>query len=247
MVKNVYIVIPTYNEAGNIGPLLEQIHAISSSLRDYHTDILVADDSSPDGTAEIVRSSAQRLGNIHLLSGPKEGMGAAYSRAISAVINSCHIIITMDADFSHPSSMIPQFLDKIEEGYDVVIGSRYIEGGGTPDWSLTRQLISSSANVMARIIAGLYPVHDCTSSYRAIRASFLRKISPESLSTKGYAFTTTSLWEYIQKNAKICEIPLIFHDRTRGTTKLRLSDLIEYFFNCFRLRLKSFINNVADQ
>ncbi|MGC1121633.1 MAG: polyprenol monophosphomannose synthase [Candidatus Methanofastidiosia archaeon] len=238
MAKNVYIIIPTYNEAGNIALLLEQIHTISTSLQDYHIEILVADDSSPDGTAEIVRSSAQQLSNIHLLSGPKEGMGAAYTRAISAVINSCDIIITMDADFSHPPSMIPQFLDKIEEGYDVVIGSRYIEGGGTPDWSFTRQLISSSANVMARIIAGLYPVHDCTSSYRAIRASFLRKISPESLFTKGYAFTTTSLWEYIQKNARICEIPLVFHNRTRGTTKLQSSDIIEYFFNCFRLRLK---------
>lgn len=247
MVKNVYILIPTYNEAENIALLLKQIHTINTSLRDYHTDILVADDSSPDGTAEIVRSLAQRLSNIHLLSGPKEGMGAAYTRAISAVVNSCDIIITMDADFSHPPLMIPQLLDKIEEGYDVVIGSRYVEGGGAPDWPLTRQLISSFANVMARIIAGLYPVHDCTSSYRAIRTSLLKEISLDTLSAKGYAFATTSLWEYIQKNARICEIPLIFHNRTRGTTKLQPSDIIEYFFNCFKLRFESFVNNIANQ
>jgi dolichol-phosphate mannosyltransferase len=247
MVRNVYIIIPTYNEAENIALLLKQIHTMSTSLQGYHIEILVADDFSPDGTADIVQSSAQQLGNIHLLSGPKEGMGTAYTRAISTVVNSCDIIMTMDADFSHPPSMIPQFLDKIEKGYDVVIGSRYIEGGGTPDWSFTRQLISSSANVMARVIAGLYPVHDCTSSYRAIRTSLLKEISLESLSAKGYAFTITSLWQYIQKNARICEIPLIFHDRTRGTTKLKSSDMIEYFFKCFRLRFKSFINNVANQ
>ncbi|MBU6997382.1 MAG: polyprenol monophosphomannose synthase [Theionarchaea archaeon] len=247
MVKNVFIIIPTYNEAENVAPLLEQIHTLSTSLPEYHIDILVADDSSPDGTAELVLSLAQRFGNVHLLSGPKEGMGAAYIRAISAVANSCHVIITMDADLSHPPLMIPQFLEKIDEGYDVVIGSRYIEGGGTPGWSLTRQLISYFANAMARSIAGLYSVHDCTSSYRAIRTSLLRKISLESLSTKGYAFATASLWEYVHKNAKIYEIPLIFHDRTKGATKLQYSDMIEYFFNCFRLRLKSLTRNTTER
>ncbi|MBU7014154.1 MAG: polyprenol monophosphomannose synthase [Theionarchaea archaeon] len=243
MVRKVFIIIPTYNEAENVAPLLEQIRAISTSLGDYRIDILVADDSSPDGTADIVRSLAQGLTTVHLLSGPKEGMGAAYIRAISVVVHSCDIIITMDADLSHPPSMIPLFLDKVGEGYDVVIGSRYVEGGGTVDWPLTRQLTSFFANNMARVVAGLYSVHDCTSSYRAIRTSLLKKISLESLSTKGYAFAIASLWEYIQRDANICEIPFVFHNRTKGTTKLRLSDISEYFVNCFRLRFKSFVDN----
>jgi dolichol-phosphate mannosyltransferase len=200
--------------------------------------MVIADDSSPDGTATIVQSLIQELGNIHLLSGPREGMGAAYIRAFSAFLDSCDIIITMDADFSHPPHMIRQLLQKIDSGCDMVIGSRYITGGGTVNWPLQRRLTSTLANYMARYIAGLCSVKDCTSNYRAIRATHLASISFSPLDA-GYAFVTTVLWA-VHRKGVICEIPLLFHDRKKGKTKLRMKDFLSFFINCFRLRFLSF-------
>lgn len=235
----VCVVIPTYNEAENIISLLERLEAAFSNVSEHDIDIAVADDMSPDGTADIVSEMAKEFGNIHLLSGKREGMGAAYIRAFSQIMNSYDVIITMDADFSHPPEMIPDFLKRIDSGCDMVIGSRYIEGGGAPDWPLKRRLISSFANLFARTVAGLYTVHDCTSNYRSYRASVLKRIPLDRLSNKGYAFVTTILWEVSHQKGRICEIPLVFYDRKRGETKLGSSDIAEFFLNCFRLRLRS--------
>ena len=160
--KRACVIIPTYNEAENIGHLLEQLETAFKNVSGYSIHILVADDTSPDGTGDIVLKIAKKYGNIHLLSGEREGMGAAYIRAFSHILDSYDVIITMDADFSHPPGMIPGFLTKVDAGCDVVIGSRYIKGGAAPDWPLQRRLTSSFANVLARVVAGLYAVHDCT-------------------------------------------------------------------------------------
>ncbi|MGD2248090.1 MAG: polyprenol monophosphomannose synthase [Candidatus Methanofastidiosia archaeon] len=237
MTQRVCVVVPTYNEAENIKALIQNLETVATTLQNYTMDILVADDKSPDGTADIVKNMQTKYNNIHIVSGDKKGMGQAYIRAFSKVIDSYHIIITMDADFSHPPEMIPQFLEKIKK-CDIVIGSRYILGGSTPDWPVHRQLISKSANALARIVAGLSSVHDCTSNYRAIKTVILKKISFNRVSNKGYAFVTSTLWEYKNQNARICEIPLVFHDRKKGKTKLRLKDMIKFFFNCFRLRIR---------
>jgi dolichol-phosphate mannosyltransferase len=237
MTQCVCVIIPTYNEAENIAALIQNLETVAKSLQNYTLDIVIADDKSPDGTANIVKNMQIQYDNIHILSGEKKGMGAAYIRAFSHVIDSYHVIITMDADFSHPPEMIPQFLEKIKN-CDVVIGSRYIPRGGTPDWSVHRQIISKSGNALARIVAGLSSVHDCTSNYRAIKTNVLKKISFNKVSNKGYAFVTSTLWEYKNQNARICEIPLVFYDRKKGKTKLRLQDMIKFFFNCFRLRLR---------
>ncbi len=236
------VVIPTYNEAGNIRSLLERLEAVFENIPEYDMHIVVADDKSPDGTSAIVEEVAKSYGNVHLAVGDREGMGAAYVRAFKGMMEEYEVIFTMDADFSHPPEMVPEFLKKIEEGCDVVIGSRYVKGGGAPDWPVQRRLISSFANVMARVVAGLYSVHDCTSNYRAIRTSVLRNVPFERVSNKGYAFVTTTLWEYLRLKARVCEIPLIFYDRKKGETKLGSSDVIEFFFNCFRLRLRSLVD-----
>ncbi|MBU7010641.1 MAG: polyprenol monophosphomannose synthase [Theionarchaea archaeon] len=234
------VVIPTYNEAENIKPLLEELETAFENVSDYEMHIVVADDTSPDSTADIVEHMAKTYDNIHLLLGEKEGMGAAYIRAFSQVLDSYDVVITMDADFSHPPAMISDFLEKIDSGCDMVIGSRYIPGGGAPDWPVKRRLISSLANVFARTVAGVYTVHDCTSNYRAYRTSILRKVPLRRLSNKGYAFVTTCLWEMYHQKAQICEIPLVFYDRQKGETKLGSSDITEFFLNCFRLRMRSF-------
>jgi len=233
--------MPTYNEAENISPLLTSLETVCEGVSGYDIDIVVADDSSPDGTADIVSEIAERYGNIHLLLGEREGMGAAYVRAFSQVLDSYDVIITMDADFSHPPEMIPEFLEKIDSGCDIVIGSRYIKGGGAPDWPLKRWLISSFANLVARTVAGLYSVHDCTSNFRAYKTLALRKIPLQRLSSKGYAFVTTCLWEVYHQKARVCEIPIVFYDRKKGETKLRSRDIIEFLFNCFRLRFRSLL------
>ena len=233
------VVIPTYNEKENIGFLLEKLETAFKGVSGYTVDIVVADDNSPDGTGSIVSEAATKYGNIHLLPGEREGMGAAYIRAFSHILNSYDVIITMDADFSHPPEMIPDFLKTIDTGCDMVIGSRYIKGGGAPDWPLKRRLISSFANLFARTVAGLYNVHDCTSNYRAYRASILRKIPLHRLSNKGYAFVTTCLWEVSHQKGRVCEIPLVFYDRKKGETKLGSSDITEFLFNCFKLRWRS--------
>ena len=237
MKKRVCIVIPTYNEAGNMETLLESLESMFTEIP-YDMNIVVVDDLSPDGTALIVEGLCRKFGNITLMSGPRKGMGAAYIRAFTAVLSSCDIIITMDADLSHPPSMIPHFLKKIDSGCDMVIGSRYIPGGGTVNWPLKRRLISVLANLMARYVAGISSVRDCTSNYRAIKTSHLGSI-PFSRFDAGYAIVTTILWT-VYHTGNICEIPLFFHDRKQGKTKLRIKDLLFFFLNCFRLRFLSF-------
>jgi dolichol-phosphate mannosyltransferase len=236
MKERVSIIIPTYNEAGGIGSLLESLENEISTIP-WEITIVIADDHSPDGTAHIVQDLGKTYDNLMLLSGPREGMGAAYIRALSTVLDSCDIVITMDADLSHPPDMIPQLLQKMDTGCDMVIGSRYIPGGGTVNWPLWRRITSTLANCLARYIAGLSTVKDCTSNYRAIRTAHLASI-PFSPLDAGYAFVTTVLWA-VHRKGTICEIPLLFHDRKKGKTKLRMKDLLFFFINCFRLRFLS--------
>ncbi len=243
--KKACVVVPTYNEAENIRLLLESLETAFTRVSGYDMDIVVADDRSPDGTADIAAEVGKKYNNIHVIPGERKGMGAAYIRAFSGIIDSYDVFITMDADFSHPPEMIPELLTAIDAGCDVVIGSRYIAGGGAPDWPVQRQFISYTANAMARMVAGLYHIHDCTSNYRAIKTSVLKNVSFQHVSS-GYGFVTTTLWAYVQEKAHVCEIPLIFYDRTKGETKLRSTDIVGFFFNCFNLRLKS-LKNVLDR
>ena len=238
--RRVCVVIPTYNEARNIKLLLETLEAVLENISGYDTRIAVADDMSPDGTGSIVLEVAEKYRNIQLFSDEREGMGAALKKVFSHIADQYDIIVTMDADFSHPPEMIPQFLEKIESSCDMVVGSRYIEGGRTPDWPLKRKLISSLANILARTVGGLHSVHDCTSNYRAYKASIVRTILFHQVPGKGYAFVTTVLWEALHQEAHVCEIPLVFYDRAKGDTKLRFKDILEYLFNCFKLRWRSF-------
>jgi len=142
----------------------------------------------------------------------------------------------MDADFSHDPKDIPKFLKEIKNGYGFVIGSRYIPGGDTPDWGFDRKLISSGGNFFARVIAGLYKVKDCTSGYRAIRSSLIKKINLNNLKVKGYSFQMNLLYEAVKNKAKIKEVPIIFVDRHVGTSKIERKDVYEFFINSFKLR-----------
>ncbi|ODS40675.1 MAG: hypothetical protein A7315_02345 [Candidatus Altiarchaeales archaeon WOR_SM1_79] len=235
------IVLPTYNERENIEILIPKLEKEAEKIKNHIIEILIVDDNSPDNTAESVKKFQEKYDNVHLITGEKKGLGVAYLRGFNYAIENlkADVITTMDADLSHPPELLSEMMKAIDEGYDLVIGSRYVQGGDTPDWNFRRRFISRIGNSFARIVAGMYKIHDCTSGYRAIRASILKKINTKNLHTRGYAFISTLLYEMFYVGAKAKEIPLVFHDRKYGETKLKSKDMIEFFFNSFRLRFKS--------
>jgi dolichol-phosphate mannosyltransferase len=233
------IVLPTYNERDNIqaiiGALLKQLRAVP-----YESHILVVDDNSPDGTGTIVRTLAQHQSNLHLITGEKRGLGAAYIRGMNHALEvlSADVVVEMDADFSHDPADLPRLLKALDTPADFVIGSRYVSGGSIPSsWSWQRRLTSRLGNIVARYIAGLYHVRDCTAGYRAIRGAILRQIDFGTLRVKGYAFQIALLHRAVGLGARVEEIPVHFIERKLGTSKLGLSDIIEFLLNAWWIRL----------
>lgn len=205
-----------YNEAENIDPLLRAIRDIAPD-----TDIVVIDDNSPDGTGVLADQLACELGQISVIHRPdKDGLGSAYRAGFAEVLDGRYdVVITMDSDFSHAPERLPTFLQLVDDGADLVIGSRYVRGGGTTDWPIRRQLLSKWGNVYTRAILGVAP-YDCTSGYRAYRAASLAAIDPTSTSAEGYAFLTELLMRIARNGATVVETPIIFRDRVRGRSKM---------------------------
>jgi dolichol-phosphate mannosyltransferase len=237
----VVVVLPTYNEAENIGRL---IHALQAPFARTGHDcaILVVDDRSPDGTAGIVREAQRRHSNVHLLEGERRGLGAAYIRGMRHALRElkADVVFEMDADFSHDPDDVPRLLQALEGGADFVIGSRYVEGGSIPaEWAWQRRAISRWGNRFARHIAGLHGVRDCTAGFRAIRGNLLRDIDLEHLRVQGYAFQIALLYEARLQGARIVEVPVHFIDRSAGESKLGWRDLLEFGVNVWWLRLRS--------
>jgi dolichol-phosphate mannosyltransferase len=217
------VVLPTYNEAENIDPMLRAIREAAPS-----TDILVVDDNSPDGTGKMAEVLGDELGQIDVLHRPgKEGLGSAYREGFSRVLDgSYEVVVSMDADFSHDPRQIVDFIDQIERGADLVIGSRYVPGGGTTDWPVRRQLLSRWGNAYTRTILHV-PARDCTSGYRAYRAEVLAAIEPTSTSAEGYAFLTELVRRMARRGAVVVEVPIIFRDRTSGKSKMSGRIIVE--------------------
>lgn len=239
--KKIIIIVPTYNERENIGRLIDALQD-QFTIISHDMHILVVDDNSPDETADIVRKRQIIYPNIHLLMGPKKGLGAAYIRGIHYALNDlkADAVFEMDSDFSHKPEDVPRLIKSLNEGADFVIGSRYIDGGSVPkNWGLMRRMNSRFGNIVARHIAGLHKVHDCTAGFRAIRASFLRKINLENLRVQGYAFQVALLHEALSFEANIKEIPVDFIDRSQGESKLGLSDIVEFIINAWWIRFRS--------
>jgi len=237
---NIVIIIPTYQEKENIGPLI-------SSLQDYLKNIsqdnyiLVVDDNSPDGTADVVRYLMKKWSNVFLLVGAKNGLGAAYIRGMRYALDKlkADVVVEMDADFSHKPEDVPRLIGEIEKGADFVIGSRYVRGGKIPEnWNLFLAAKSRWGNRFARYIAGIDNVKDCTAGFRAIKAKVLREIDLDSLKVRGYSFQMNLLYKAYMNGAKIREIPVEFIDRKYGHTKLGPSDVFEFIFNAFKLRVQ---------
>ena len=230
-------VIPTYNEARNIAPLLRRLTELHPAA---DAAFLIVDDESPDGTGAIVEEFAAADPRVRLLSGPRRGLGNAYVRGIRYALDElgAEVVIQMDADFSHDPADAARLLEVLAQGADVAIGSRYIPGGTLDKrWSLPRRLLSRWGNRMARWIAGIPGVRDCTSGFKAIAAPLAHAAQLERLRGQGYVFQVELLHRLVHANAGIVEVPIHFREREHGKTKLGLGSLLEFFYTVWWLRL----------
>ena len=235
------IILPTYNERDNIGPLVTALQRQFDAMPD-DMHILVVDDDSPDGTADSVRDLQRQHANLHLITGRKEGLGAAYIRGIHHAMDAlgADAVFEMDADFSHRPEDVPRLMAELDQGADFVIGSRYVPGGSIPrEWGWYRRLNSWGGNLVARYVAGIYRVRDCTAGFRAIRTSLLRGIDLNGLRVQGYAFQVALLHAAVVAGARIVEVPVDFIDRERGLSKLGARDVLEFILNAWWIRFNN--------
>ena len=224
------VVIPTYNEADNLSPVVHAVLALDVDL-----EMLVVDDNSPDGTGAIADSLRQTHGVVHVLHRPgKEGLGPAYIAGFRwALQGGYDCIFEMDCDFSHDPGDLPRFLREIQ-GAELVIGSRYVKGGGTPDWSLKRRIISVGGNLFARSLLRLR-TRDCTGGYRCYRRELLERIPWDAICAHGYGFQVGAVYHAERLGAAVKELPITFRDRRVGTSKMSAGIVTEALSYVLRL------------
>ncbi|MFL5694871.1 MAG: polyprenol monophosphomannose synthase [Ktedonobacteraceae bacterium] len=225
------IIIPTYNELDNLRPLLEQIFSYAPD-----TDVLIVDDNSPDGTGKLADEIHQENPQVLVLHrAGKQGLGTAYIAGFKfAIEHSYDAAFEMDADFSHDPRYLPDFLKAIEHA-DLVIGSRYIPGGDTPNWSLLRRFISGGGNFFARFMLSI-PVHDCTAGFRCYRRKVLESIGLDTIQAQGYAFQVELAYRTTRQGFKVVETPIVFMDRRVGKSKMSSTIFFEGFLWVLKTR-----------
>lgn len=226
-IKRAVVIIPTYNERQNIAKLIPVLEKVFDKVpKHFDMHILVVDDSSPDKTAGEVMKLSKKNANVHLLINPvKRGLGAAYLKGMKYAFGKLNadVIFEFDADFSHNPEKIPSFLEKIDEGYDFVLGSRYIKGGSIPeDWGLHRKFLSVFGNLFINIVLTTFAIRDWTTGYRAITKKVYDAVHEEMESDRfsGYTFQIGFLHKTVRKGFKVAEVPFHFVDRTLGHSKL---------------------------
>ena len=228
----VTVIVPTYNEQENIQSLVTQLLALPT---DVH--VLIVDDDSPDGTGAIAdRRAAEsdgRVGVIHRAG--KLGLGTAYIAGFKrALAEGADLICTMDADFSHNPRYIPDMVDKIEQECDLVIGSRYVRGGGASGCTLPRILLSWGANAFARIMLSLH-AHDTTAGFRCYRREVLAGMDLGEIKASGYSFLIEMLYRVQRRGWQVGEVPIIFENRRLGTSKISQDEVIKAMGTVLRL------------
>jgi dolichol-phosphate mannosyltransferase len=214
--KKVLVIIPTYNEAENIGAVIPRV---LNACPNSH--ILVVDDNSPDGTQKIVESISQKEQRVRMMSrSNKGGLGTAYVAGFRyAIENSYDYVVEMDADLSHEPSEIPRFCKALSDLADVAIGSRYSFGVSVLNWPMKRLLLSYGGNLFARVVTGV-PVNDMTSGFKAFKVEVLKAVDLNSIRSNGYAFQVEMNVRAYRKGYKIVEVPIVFTERRVGTSKM---------------------------
>ena len=209
------LIIPTYNERENIAALVARIRKAAGP-----EPIFFVDDNSPDGTADEIRRLQQQDPHIHLLARPgKGGYGSACRDAMKKILdeNLAPYLIQTDADLSHPPELLPRMIEMLKT-YPVVIGSRYVSGGGSQNWGFRRKCLSFGANLYARVLTGV-PVHDVTAGFVGYQANTLRQIKLDEIGSEGYAFLMEMKFKLHRKGARFGEFPIIFVERESGKSK----------------------------
>lgn len=228
------IIIPTYNERENITLIIPQILSQHSAL-----EVLVVDDGSPDGTAGLVKDMMATEPRIHILErAGKQGLGTAYVAGFRwALARDFECVFEMDADFSHNPADLVRFLEKIQDA-DLVLGSRYLHGRiSVVNWDWKRLLLSYGANLYTRITTGL-PIEDATGGFKCFRRKALEAIDLDTVRSDGYCFQIETTFKVWKKGLRVAEIPIVFTDRTRGSSKMSGGIISEAFFLVLRLRLR---------
>jgi len=226
---NVTVILPTYNERGNIIVLLDGLSQAVTGIPGHAFSFLVVDDTSEDGTQEVVRRYARKHPDIFLLSGKKEGLGRALLRGMQYAIDTLHadLIVQMDADLSHDPASFSSFIKEIDKGADFVVGSRYIRGGSIPsNWGLHRKIFSVVGNAIVRFGLGFPLVHDWTGGYRAYMRKYYDRFHGEMKKFSGYVFQIAFLHKSIRSGARAVEVPIQFTDRLYGRSKIAPSQYI---------------------
>ena len=232
MSERALVIVPTYNERENIRRLIDSV-----LVQDARIDMLIVDDGSPDGTGALVDEIVATNERVHALHRPRKmGLGTAYIAGFRwALARDYAFVLEMDADFSHDPNHLPEFLQAIEQA-DLVLGSRYQQGRVTVvNWPIARLILSYCANIYARAVTGL-PVWDATGGFKCFRRSVLEAIDLDRVRSNGYAFQIEMSFRAWKRNFRIAEIPIVFVDRTEGTSKMSKSIVREAVWMVWRLR-----------
>lgn len=229
--RRILVVIPTYDEADNVAPLSRRVlEALPSA------EVLFVDDGSPDGTADRVRALAREDRRIRLLSRTRKlGLGTAYLAGFAVALDEgFDLVVTMDADLSHDPAHLPGLVAATDR-HDLVLGSRYVAGGGIENWGLHRRLLSRTANAVARRLLRL-PVHDGTSGFRAYRAGALRALPLDGIRSSGYSFLEEITFLAVRRGQSLGEVPIVFCDREGGRSKISATEIFLAVYHLLRLR-----------
>lgn len=224
--------IPTYNERENLKAITEAVLASDPRL-----EVLIVDDSSPDGTGDLADRLAVVDKRVHVLHrAQKQGLGRAYLDAFRwALSRQYQYVLEMDADFSHHPKYLPQLLNEAERGTDLVLGSRYVPGGGTLNWGRIRRMISRGGSLYARIALGI-PIRDLTGGFKCFRRGVLESVDLDAVRSNGYAFQIELTYRALQKGFRVKEVPIVFEDRRVGQSKMSRTIVFEALMMVWKLR-----------
>lgn len=238
----IVVIIPTFNEKANMEKMIPVLEGeVFPKIKGHEMEILVADDGSPDGTKDVVEAYMKKYKNLHLIEGKKEGLGAAYARAMKYAMDKlgAGAVIEFDADFQHDPNDIPKLIAAMDEGYDYVIGSRYIKGGQIPkEWGIDRKILSIVGSLFTRIVWLKFSIHDMTSGFKLTKISYLKQIDLDNLLSNDFAYKMHILHDVVKLGAKVKEVPIIFYERTEGASKINKKDQLDSLYVVLRLRAR---------
>jgi dolichol-phosphate mannosyltransferase len=239
MSGGVWVVLPTYNEAENIEPIVHALMPVVDGVSPKGYRIVVVDDASPDGTGVIADALSERMAEVGVIHRPsKGGLGPAYVAGLSlALEHDAEFALTMDADFSHDPRDVARLVTAARSGADLVLGSRYVDGGGISEWDLLRRVLSRGGGWYARTVLGIH-VRDVTAGFKCFRASALRAIDVSTVRSHGYAFNVELTYRAIKAGLRVVEVPITFRDRRAGVSKMSGRIALEASWRIPQMRLR---------